>query len=126
MGCSRQPEGPRRESNPNAADVLSAALRALEHVVGADAPPDDVRLRAPDGGSERERGAAVRREPKLVHAAVAGKWMYERVAGQRRRCLLERGDQLVDGHLEASLLLGRQLAVLALEQRETIKRRHPV
>jgi hypothetical protein len=33
-----------------------------------------VRLRAPDGRSERERGAAIRREPKFVHAPVPGEW----------------------------------------------------
>jgi hypothetical protein len=38
--------------------------------------------------------------------------------------LFEGRHQLVDRHPEPSLLVGRQLSILGLEQRETIKRRH--
>jgi hypothetical protein len=57
---------------------------------------------------------------------VPAERMDQRTAGERGRRLPERGHRLLDRHLEADLLLGRQLAVLALEQRETGNRRHQV
>ena len=109
---------------PGAAGICADRLRPVKHVVAADTPPDHVRLGPAHGESQRKRGAAIRSEPKLVHAMVACQRVHKRIAGQRRRCLLQRGHQFRDRCLEPSLLLRRQFPVLALEQRETIKCRH--
>ena len=64
-------------------------------------------------------------KPQLVHPAMTRQRVNEWIAGETRRRLLQRRDELRHRHPEARLLLRRQLSVLAPEERETVKRRHP-